>query len=206
MSLIRTALLSAMDHSNDCGRSYSTMTRRRMMAGTASAGIWLLAGCLGDDDVPDSVAIGDDVFCDNCEMEITAHPGPVGQAHYDAPDEVLEEDRPAYFCSGLCTYTFTFEQEDAGHEPTVLYVTDYSVVDYSVDEGDNPTISAHFDAEAFEAVGDVTMVVDSEVEGAMGASLIGFSDQDDVDDFQDEYGGDRYEHDEITPEVIMALM
>jgi len=44
------------------------------------------------------------------------------------------------------------------------------------------------------------------VNGAMGRSIIGFSDPDDAAAFEDEYGGDLYDHDEIDSELVMSLM
>lgn len=114
-------------------------------------------------------------------------------------------DRPAQFCSSRCTYTFTFENESE-QEPEVSYLTDYSKVDYDVDTGgDEPEISRHLDADGFAPATDLTLVVDSDVQGAMGASLIGFSDGDDADSFQEEYGGDRYEHDEVNRDLLQSL-
>ncbi|MDG5821125.1 nitrous oxide reductase accessory protein NosL [Natronococcus sp. A-GB7] len=184
-------------------------TRRTFLAGSASLGVTAMAGCFGDDgdDHPDPITIDDDKDCDHCTMAIGQHPGPVGQAHYANPEDVLDEDRPAQFCSSLCTYTFTFEQEDAGHEPEVSYLTDYSTVDYTVEEGDDGLeISNHLEDEAFADVGGLTLVVDSEVEGAMGSSMIGFTDASEADDFQAEYGGDTYEHEDVTAELVMSLM
>lgn len=129
-----------------------------------------------------------------------------GEEADDGDADGDDVDRPARFCSGLCTYTFLFEHEDE-QEPEVVYMTDYSDVDWEIDDGgEEPTISSHPEAEAFAQAEDLTMVVDSDVEGAMGADLIGFSDADEAEDFQDDHGGERYEHDEVTNELIMSLM
>jgi copper chaperone NosL len=184
-------------------------TRRTFLAGSASLGVAAIAGCFDDDsdDLPDPVTIDDDQDCDHCTMAIGQHPGPVGQTHYPDPDDIVGEDRPAQFCSSLCTYTFTFEQEDAGHDPDVSYLTDYSSVDYAVEEGEDALeISNHLEDEAFADVEGLTLVVDSDVEGAMGASMIGFTDASEADDFQAEYGGDLYEHEDVTGELVMSLM
>ena len=184
-------------------------TRRTVLAGTALVAVGTLAGCLGDEDeAPDPITIQTGQICDNCTMDIIEYPGPVGQSFYENPEDVLpdEGDRPAQFCSSLCTYTFTFEHEDEA-EPEVSYLTDYSTVDYEIDEtGEDPEISSHVETDAFGRADELTLVADSEVQGAMGTSMIGFSDADEAADFQDEYGGDLYEHDEVDQQLIMSLM
>lgn len=40
----------------------------------------------------------------------------------------------------------------------------------------------------------------------MGASMIGFSESDDADAFQEEYGGDHYDHDDVDHDLVMSLM
>ncbi|MFP8953749.1 nitrous oxide reductase accessory protein NosL [Natrialbaceae archaeon A-arb3/5] len=201
----------------------STITRRTVLTGTALAGVGILAGCLEDESdngFSDPITIESGQACDNCTMEIVDYPGPVGQAFYSDPAAVLtgvdgddpnsneddELDRPAQFCSSLCTYTFLFENQD-DQEPEAVYLTDYSIADYEIDDGgDEPEISSHVDAEYFELATELTLVVGSEVEGAMGQSMIGFSDDDDASDFEAEHGGDRYEHDEVDQELVMSLM
>ncbi|RQG94205.1 nitrous oxide reductase accessory protein NosL [Natrarchaeobius chitinivorans] len=182
-------------------------TRRSVLAGTAAVALGAIAGCLGEDDAPEPISIAGDQDCDNCTMGIGHHPGPVGQAHYENPDEVVGDDRPAQFCSSLCTYAFTFEQADRGIDPQVTYVTDYSTVDYSITTSDGDLeISNHLDAETFATPADLALIADSEVLGAMGRSIIGFSDGDDADEFRAEYGGEEYAHEDVTMELVMSLM
>ncbi|MCW8173344.1 nitrous oxide reductase accessory protein NosL [Natrialba swarupiae] len=186
-----------------------TLTRRTVLVGAAGVGVAALAGCLGEDDedAPDPITIDADQACDQCTMQIGQHPGPVGQTHYDDPDDVVGEDRPAQFCSSTCTYSHTFEQENAGHDPTATYLTDYSIVDYDIElDDDIEEISSHLEADAFAGVEGLTLVVDSDVQGAMGPSMIGFGDADEAEEFQTEYGGDLYEHEDVTSELVMSLM
>ncbi|THE64710.1 nitrous oxide reductase accessory protein NosL [Salinadaptatus halalkaliphilus] len=194
-----------MDYENASAARTTALTRRTVLGGTAMAGLATIAGCLGDDgDVPEPIAIADDQACDNCTMAIGQHPGPVGQTHYEQAADVVGEDRPAQFCSSLCTYTHTFEQDA---EPQGIYLTDYSSVDWSVSTDDGELeISNHLERDAFAQAGELALVVDSEVLGSMGGSMIGFRDADDADDFQAEYGGDRYDHEDVTPELVMSLM
>lgn len=182
--------------------------RRTYLMAVIGASSAAFAGCLGDDADIDPVAIGEGDTCDNCDMVIEVHPGPVGQAMYedDRPEE-LSEDGPATFCSAWCLYDYTFRQADlAGVEPTSAFATDYSAVEYELTTDDGaPTISAHLEAGDFASVDGLRFVVDSEVEGAMGGSLIGFSDAADADAFADEHGGEVFTDDELTRELIQAL-
>jgi len=189
------------------------ITRRTVLGGVGAASLATLAGCSGgtgngdgSESVPDPISINEEKACDNCSMKIGNYLGPAGQSHYEDPTAVegLDEDRPAQFCSSLCTYKFTFKHES---EPQVSYLTDYSTVDYEVDESTTQTtISRHLEADAFGDVTELTMVAGSDVIGAMGDSIVPFSDADQADEFQAEYGGDIYEHDEITQELVSSMM
>ena len=185
--------------------------RRTVLTAVAAGGAGSLAGCLGGGrDGPDPVSLDDGQACDYCNMRIEMHPGPVGQAFYtDDPPASLPEDREdgiAWFCSSTCTYNYALENEQRGHEPTVSYGTDYSDVDYELrDSGGTTVISAHLDAEAFADLRDLTFVANSDVEGAMGKSLIGFTEQSDAESFAGEHGGELLEHGDVTREVLSAL-
>lgn len=138
------------------------------------------------------------------------HHGPVGEAFYgdDSPPSLPtdREDWIAWFCSSVCTYNYLLENEGRGHKPQLSYGTDYSSVEYELsDDGGTTVVSAHLDAEAFADLYDLTFVVDSDVEGAMGASLIGFTDEDDASQFADEHGGELLTHDDVTREVLSGL-
>ncbi|ADD04378.1 NosL family protein [Natrialba magadii ATCC 43099] len=200
--------ISGTDRDGGVAETGRKHARRTVLVGATSVGVAALAGCLGeDDDVPEPITIDSDQICDHCTMQIGRHPGPVGQTHYDDPEDVVDEERPAQFCSSTCAYTHTFEQEDAGHDPTVIYLTDYSTVDYDVEfDDDIEEISSHLAVDAFASADRLTMVVDSDVQGAMGPSMIGFSDADEAEEFQGEYGGDLYEHADVTAELVISLL
>ncbi|MHC3439693.1 nitrous oxide reductase accessory protein NosL [Natrialbaceae archaeon A-gly3] len=194
------------------GRERET-TRRVFLASTGGVGLAALAGCLGEVEVPDPITLGDQ-SCDQCGMVIDQYNGPVGQAFYE--DDVPEGrgDDPAWFCSSTCTYSFVFDQEDLGHDPLGIYLTDYSDVDWEVVEeergaGDETVvdtyISAHLDSEDFADATDLTLVADSDLEGSMGTSIIGFSDPEDAGAFPEEYGGIELEHDQIDRDVLSGL-
>jgi len=195
------------DHRSREQAQESHPTRRVVLGGAVAVSVGALAGCLGDDEAPDAISIPSEHACEQCSMEIGRHPGPNGQAHYDDPEELFDEDRPAMFCASTCAYVWTFEREDEGHEPTAFYLTDYSSVDEEVEEDAGIVeISSHLEEDTFALVGDLTLVVDSDVEGAMGPSMIGFSDADEAEEFQAEWGGDLYDHDDVTPDLVMSLM
>ncbi len=190
-------------------RKYPT---RRVVLGTIAAGaVGGLAGCLGDDEeVPEPISLdGDEHHCDECNMVIRNHNGPVGQSFFldDGPPAVEDrEDGIAWFCSSLCMYQFVLDADGQGFEPVGSYGTDYSAVEYDmIEEGGATFISPHVEAEAFVPTDELTFVVDSDIQGAMGSSLIGFSDPSDADSFADEHGGELYEEDEITDELLAAL-
>ncbi|SFB83508.1 Nitrous oxide reductase accessory protein NosL [Halobiforma haloterrestris] len=196
------------EQTRDEGRPRDGVARRAVLIGAAGVGMASLAGCLGGDgDAPDPITIEGEQTCDQCTMVIGQHPGPVGQAHYADAEAVVGEDRPAQFCSSLCTYTYTFERSEAGDDPEATYLTDYSSVEYSIDTADDvEEISNHLEAEAFAAVEDLSLVVDSEVQGAMGPSMIGFTDGDEAEEFQADHGGELYDHEDVTSELVMSLM
>jgi copper chaperone NosL len=186
------------------------LSRRQLLAAGAAAGTVVLAGCLGDsEDVPDPVSLDQGQTCDNCDMQIDVHPGPVGQAYYldDPPAELPEgrEDGLAHFCSSWCTYTYVLEREGEA-EPAGIYLTDYSLADEEVyDDGGTLVVSSHLGAESFADAQELTYVVASDVEGAMGQSLIGFSETDDAETFANEYDGELVEYDDITLELLATL-
>lgn len=179
-----------------------TLSRRRLLAATATAAI---AGCLGDTDEPAPVDIGDDAVCDQCGMVIATQPGPVGQAWFDG-DAPEGRDGPAWFCSSTCTYQYVFDREADGIDATVVYLTDYSAVDWSTSAEDGVAfISAHLGADDVGRAPDLHLVANSDLRGSMGPDLIGFSGEGDVDEFMAEYGGTSYRHDEVTPALIASL-
>jgi nitrous oxide reductase accessory protein NosL len=195
----------------DRTRATGGRTRRTILAALAAGGVGSLAGCLGGDgEGPEPVALDDGQQCDYCNMQIDLHPGPVGEAFYgdDAPPSLPDdrEDGIAWFCSSPCTYNYLLEREAEGHEPQISYGTDYSSIDYDlVEEGETTVITAHLGADAFAELGDLTFVANSDVEGAMGGSLIGFTDGGDAEAFAAEYGGELLTDEDVTRELLAGL-
>ena len=182
-----------------------SIPRRRLLAGLAAAGAATVAGCAGGgSDSPAPVTIDDDQACDQCGMIVADHPGTVGQVHFE--DDEPEGGRPAQFCSATCTYTYRFDAEDAGRTPLATFLTDYSAVDQEVfEEGGDTMFSSHVESEAFARETTLTVVARSEVIGAMGPDLVPFTDEDDVEDFVAEYGGEAMPATEVDRATLEAL-
>lgn len=185
-------------------------TRRGFLATTAAAAA---TGCIGgsDESLPQPVALDTGKNCEVCGMVIRDHPGPVGQTYFreNAP-EGREEGEPARFCSTICLFDYHYEKQQQDWEPLVHYVTDYSSVDYEVIEkegfvGRSLYISAHLSAEDQTKGDDTTLVIDSDAMGAMGPSLIPFTNRDDATAFQDEYGGDVLPFGEVSQGLVDSL-
>lgn len=170
-------------------------TRRTFLAATATLTAVGLAGCSGDD-APAPAEIDDTDSCVECGMILRDHPGPVGQAHFDADAD------PSMYCSSSCTYRNRLDRDD---EPVVTYLTDYSAVDYEVTGDESRFISAHFEVDAFEAEPELDLVVASDVDGAMGPSLVPFSDPDDAAAFQQQYGGDIVPATDVSEDTMSAV-
>lgn len=182
------------------------VTRRRVLAGVVgTATVVALAGCQGTDETADPVALDGDESCDQCGMVIGQHPGPAGQTYYreNSPEG---HDPPARFCSTICTYRHRFANEQSGWTPDATYLTDYSVVDYEVrTDGGTAVISRHLDAATFASSDDLTVVANSDVEGAMGPALVPFSEESDAAAFAQEYGGETLAAESISPELVGSM-
>ncbi|SFK66285.1 Nitrous oxide reductase accessory protein NosL [Halogranum rubrum] len=176
----------------------------------AAVSLTSVAGCLGDGgngdtDTPAAITLPDDATCDVCGMVISQHPGPTAEIFYidNSPEG---HDNPARFDSTWEAYQYDFEHANQGWEHSAFYVTDYSSVEYSLPEERGSTfISTHPEKEAFALVEDVTYVVGSRVQGAMGSDLIGFTEKSDAESFQSEHGGELITHGDVSPEVIAGL-
>lgn len=180
--------------------------RRSVLVGGAAA-VAGLAGCsaLDSGSAPAPVALTTDDQCDGCGMVIPNHPGPVAEIFY-ADERPSDHDNPAHFCSTWEAFQYDFERQDRGWTVEAFYVTDYSTVDYEVRQsGGDTVLSSHPEADAFADAETVTFVVGSEVKGAMGRDLVGFTDSDDAESFRAEYGGRLAAFDEVTRETVDQL-
>lgn len=121
-------------------------------------------------------------------MTIADHYGPAGQLFYaDYPED---RDGPAWFDSVRELVTARADHDRRGRDLRAAFVTDYSRVDYDLDEREGATyISSHVGAEDFTDATAASFVVDSGIEGAMGEDIVPFSNADDAEAFADEHGG-----------------
>lgn len=183
------------------------MGRRGFLLTGSAVGAELLAGCSSGESnggaPPDPIPLAANRECDVCGMVISEHPGPNGQIFYreHSPEN---HDAPARFDSTkACLFPYYFEHEQRGWTAEVVYVTDYSTVDYEISDIEGRTyIETATSAETFSNAEDVVFVVGSDVHGAMGPDFIPFSDEDDGASFTDEFGGRTVTVDEITPAML----
>lgn len=175
-------------------------TRRHVLAGTAT--LLALAGCQSSGDTAEPVTIEDGDNCDQCGMVISDHPGPVGQTYYQDNTPTGHDD-PARFCSTTCTYRHRFAREQEGWTPAATFLTDYSAVDYDVrTDGGATVLTHHLDASAFASTSALTVVANSDVQGAMGTALVPFGDSADAEAFTEEYGGQTLPAEDIQRELV----
>jgi nitrous oxide reductase accessory protein NosL len=186
------------------------LRRRRVLLAGAGLGAAALSGCLGgggggEASAPAAETIPEGATCEVCGMNIRQNPGPSAEIFY-RDQRPNDHENPARFDSTWEAYQYEFEKDDAGWEDVAFYVTDHSAVDYrTFEDGGDTLISRHYEASAFAPAADVTYVVDSEVKGAMGRDLVGFTEEADAESFQSEWGGSLATHDEVTPEVVAGL-
>jgi len=178
------------------------LPRRRVLAGAAT--LLALAGCQSDSDTAEPVSIGDGENCLQCGMVISDHPGPVGETYYQENTPNGREN-PIMFCSTVCTYRHRFAKEQEGWAPAATFLTDYSAVEYDVrTDGGATVLTHHLDAAAFAPASDLTVVANSDVQGAMGTALVPFSDSADAEAFVEEYGGQTLPAEDIQRELVSS--
>ena len=179
------------------------VSRRAVLAGLAAAGAVALAGCQGgggETGTPQPPADVADDQCDACGMVIGEHFGPTGQVFY-AEESPAGHPNPARFDSlAQCLFPYTAQKEGRGWEAETVYVTDYSSVDYDLPEREGTRyISRHTGPAAYAEADAVTLVVGSDVHGAMGPDAVPFSARADAAAFRDEWGGELRAFDDVEP-------
>ncbi|ELY91742.1 NosL family protein [Natrialba hulunbeirensis JCM 10989] len=161
-----------------------------------------LGGCLDEDDTDlepaTPTALDDGETCDACGMVIADHYGPAGQLFYAASD--ADSDGPAQFDSLTELLTYHEARSDQGWELRAVFVTDYSSVDYQLeDRNETPHISSHVAEETFADATGLSYVVGSDVMGAMGEEVLPFSARDDATVFADKYDGEVQDWETLSP-------
>ncbi|MDR9381650.1 MAG: nitrous oxide reductase accessory protein NosL [Natronomonas sp.] len=188
------------------------MNRRALLASGIILAGGGLAGCLGrgasgmEGDVPEPVDLSGGKYDDHGGMVIGRHGGANGQVFYaeNAPDR---GENPAWFHTlvfGL--FPYHFGRLDRGWEPRVVYVTDFSQVEYELTERDGRLqMPAPTAAETFGEAAGLTYVAESEVMGGMGPALHPFSDEADAEAFAAEHDGIALSFEEIDPVIVERL-
>jgi len=198
-------------------RAERRMSRRRAIKVAGASLTAGLAGCLGGDESgPEPVDLSGGKFDYQGGMEIGAHGGPNGQIFYadnepdspHSPDTSPEaRDELAWFhtlAQGL--FPYHFERTNRGWEAVVVYVTDYSAVEWELQEtAEGPQMPAPTAPETFADAESLTYVVESDVIGGMGPDLLPFSESADVDAFVEEYGGQTVAFEDITRQLVESL-
>lgn len=135
-------------------------------------------------------------------MVIGAHGGPNGQIFYE-DHSPAGHDNPAWFHTlAFGLFPYYFEHDRRGWEPTAIYATDYSTVEYTLPNERGLTMPAPTAADTFGDATRMSYVMESRVSGGMGPALIPFSAATDAESFVAEYGGRTVSFDEITPQLI----
>ncbi|WP_411966019.1 nitrous oxide reductase accessory protein NosL [Haloferax sp. YSMS24] len=187
-------------------------TRRNLLKAVGVGAVAGFAGCLGgggsnDEPIPDPIDLSGGKQDDNGGMIIGEHFGPNGQIFYrdHAPDG---HDNPAWFHTlSMGLFPYHFDRQREGWEAVVIYVTDYSSVDYELREESGKTfISTHTGADTFGDATEMTYVVDSDVNGGMGKDLHPFSSADEAESFASEHDGSTMSFDEVTPEWLSSYL
>lgn len=183
----------------DCGhgRSERAAGRRAVLTGVGAVAATALAGCLeGDEDGSAAPAEPVDLHgqpCDACGMVIGDHYGPAGQLFY------ADADGPLVFDSVAELLEVYGARDSGSDELRGVFVTDYSGVDYEVDERDGTAyISSHVAADDVADATELRFVADSGVQGAMGPAIVPFSEAGDADAFVADHGGTRRSWNELT--------
>lgn len=192
------------EHSNGRGPT-PRLGRRAVLVGGAALGSVALAGCLGGPNTatPEPVTLSSDAACDNCGMIIAKHPGPNGQLFYEDNEPDGHPAPYQYDSLKKCFFPDLLEAQQLGWSATAKFVTDYSNVDYTLQqEGDTTYISSHLEPESYGNAEAMTYVVGSDLEGAMGPDFYPFSNQDDAQAIADEYGGQLVAFDDIDAGLI----
>ncbi|WP_416841559.1 nitrous oxide reductase accessory protein NosL [Haloferax sp. DFSO52] len=189
--------------------SSPSITRRGALKAIAGSTLVAVAGCLGGDPdpTPDPVDLSGGKEDDQGGMVIGNHAGPNGQIFY-RDNSPRGHDNPAWFHTlSMGLFPYYFEHERMGWEATAIYVTDYSLVDFTVTDDDGQSfISTHTGTDTFGDATEMDFVVDSSVHGGMGPDLLPFSDVADANSFVDEYGGSTVEFADVTSEWLSGYL
>ena len=149
-----------------------------------------LTGC-GEDEKPDvvrqAIAIESGEECHLCGMIITNYPGPKGQLYSRGIKGNMR------FCSTRDMFAFIVDPENQ-HNIQEAWVHDMAVTPW-----DHPDEETYIDAkQAFYVIGHGK-------KGAMGPTLASFAKQADAVAFATSEGGQVYNFDQITLDLLVSM-
>ncbi|QHS18361.1 NosL family protein [haloarchaeon 3A1-DGR] len=187
--------------------------RRFLTASAAIGGVGSTAGCLdrlsagSADAEPDPVDLSGGTFDDDHGMEIGPHGGANGQIYYANHAPPDREGGPFWFHTLVFSlFPFHFDRLDRGWEPEIIYVTDFSTVDWTIEDRESgPTMPSPTAPETFGDATTLTYVVESDVRGGMGPGLHPFSEADEAAAFVDDHGGRTIGFDDIDRVLVQGL-
>jgi len=194
-------------------------TSRRHAIHAIGAGIAMgLTGCLGGsgESVPDPVDMSGQKTDYQGGMVIGDHGGPNGQifyadAHPEPKQGPAEESEDTAHLAWFHTlahglFPYHFYMRDEGAEATVIYVTDYSRVDWEIpEETERKKMPAPTAPDTFADATGLTYVIESDVMGGMGPDLIPFSETSEAESFADNYGGRTNGYDDIDRSLVDGI-
>lgn len=143
-------------------------------------GVLALAGC-SEEIGPDPQEITTGTYCALDGMLLLDYPGPKAQIHYD-------QGPPDFFCDTVemfAIYTRPEEQKRI----LAVYVQDMGQADWAKPQGHWIDAKTAF------------YVAYSRRMGSMGPTLASFAREEDARKFAEEYGGEVFRFDQVTPEM-----
>jgi nitrous oxide reductase accessory protein NosL len=192
-----------------CRQSIPTAVYRRTLLRTGGplAAACALSGCLGTfggpsgEGTPTPVDLPGAKFDDRGGMAIGEHGGPNGQIFYEEHGPDGHENSAWFHTLAFGLFPYYFEHRREEWEATAIYATDYSKLEYSLEEG-SMIMPAPTAAETFGDATELTYVMESSVSGGMGPALVPFSVASDAESFVAEYGGRTVTFEEISSTLI----
>lgn len=198
--------------------SPASVSRRRAVHAVGTGITVGMAGCLGGsvESPPEPVGLSGQKTDYQGGMVIGDHGGPNGQVFYAEAEPVPRQgpvqgpdgtENLAWFhtlAHGL--FPYHFDAVNDGAEATIIYVTDYSRVDWELPVNtERKTMPAPTAPETFADATGLTYVVESAVMGGMGPDLVPFSEPDAAERFAETHGGRTIAYDDIDRTLIAGI-
>ena len=156
------------------------MRRGDGLATVLIIGVLLLAGC-GEEVKPNAQEITGNTFCALDGMLLLDYPGPKAQIHYD-------QGPPEFFCDTVEMFAI-YTRPEQQKRILAVYVQDMGKVDWAKPLGHWIDAKTAF------------YVAFSRRNGSMGPTLASFAHEEDAREFVQQYGGEMFRFDQVTPEM-----